>query len=160
MLHMVCHYSGLHNNEVTKGVYYSCLVHTEDPAEVVVLQLKESSESKLKGKFSALITFAIRFLEKKEEKCFEDFKSYVITFFELDSAVLIATSYRQVFNQISHEKKWDCVNFSPLLEVLGHFIGEESEAICCDYQEAVKAYYATRKLTETISRTDLTKMSH
>ena len=135
-------------------------LHTEDPAEVVVLQLKESSESKLKGKFSALITFTIRFLEKKEEKCFEDFKSYVITFFELDSAVLIATSYRQVFNLISHEKKWDCVNFSPLLEVLGHFIGEESEAICCDYQEAVKAYYATRKLTETISRTDLTKMSH
>ena len=133
--------------------------HAEDPADIVVLQLKESSESKIKGKFSALITFAIRFLEKKEEKCFEDFKSYVITFFELDSAVLMATSYRQVFNQIGHEKKWNYTNFSPLLEILGHFIGEESEAICSDYQEAVKAYYATQKLTETISRTDLSKMS-
>ena len=130
----------------------------DDPADVVVLQLKESSESKLKGKFSALITFAVRFLENKEEKCFLDFKTFVITFFELEPTILKATTYREVFNQIGHEKKWDYMNFLPLLEILGNFIGEESEPICSDYQEAVKAYYATKKLTETMSRTDLTKM--
>ena len=133
----------------------------DGPADVVVLRLKESSEYKLKVKFGALITFAIRILEKREEKCFEDFKSHVITVFSLDSAILEAKSYRQVFNQIGHEKKWDCVNYVPLLEILSHFIGEESEGMCSDYQHAVTAYhYATEKLTQTMSRTNLTKMCH
>ena len=133
---------------------------TDNPANIVILRLRESSESKLKGKFSALITFAIQELQKREEKHFEEFKTYVITYFEFDSTILKATTYHQVFNQIGHEKKWDYMNFLPLLEILRHFIGEESEAKCSDYQEAVKAYYATEELTKTMSRTDLTKMCH
>ena len=131
-----------------------------DSEDVVVLRLKESSESKLKGKFSALVTFAIHILETKKEKRFEEFKSYVITFFSLNLTILGATSYRQVFNQINHEKKWDYMNFIPLLEILRHFIGEETEEMCRDYHEVVKAYYATEKLTQTVSKNNLTKMCH
>jgi hypothetical protein len=134
----------------------SLLEKTED--DVVVLRLKESSESRLKGKFSALVTFAIRVLEKKGEQQFEDFKSYIVSYFSADRSVLEASNYRQVFDQISQENQWDFMHYSDLLEVLRHFISDEAEDKCCDYQHAVTAHYATGKLTETMSRKDLTKL--
>ena len=133
---------------------------TDNSENVVVLRLKESSESKLKGKFSALITFAIHILETTKGERFEEFKSYIITYFSLNSIILDATSYRRVFNQISHEKKWDYMNFIPLLEILGHFIQEETERMCHDYEEAVKGYYATEKCAAMVAKTNQTKMPH
>ena len=124
-----------------------------------MLRLKQSSESLLKGKFSVLITSAINILETKGKECFQDFKSYVIQFFSLDSSILAATGYREVFNLIAFEKKWDYMEFEPLLEILRYFIEDESKKMCSDYKDAVKAYYATKTLTENLSRTDLTKMT-
>ena len=125
-----------------------------------MLSLQESSESKLKGKFSELITFAIRILERRGEVFFKDFKSYVITYFSLDSKILEATGYRQVFDQISHENRWDYMNYFPLLEILNHFLPDEADEMCLDYQHAVNAYHATEKMTESLSRTDLAKLCH
>ena len=116
-----------------------------------MLKLKESSESKLKGKFAALITFATDTLETNGAS---NFQTHVISCFSLDDRILQATSYREVVNLIGQEKKWDYKKF-PLLDLLSHFIDEESSERCHDYQEAVTAYHATEKLAETISSHDL-----
>ena len=133
---------------------------TGDSEDVVVLRLEKSSESQLKGEFSALITFAIRVLERKGDGQFKEFKSYIITYFSLDSTILRATGYREVFDQISQEDKWNYLDFEPLFVILGHFIGKESEEMCSDYRDAIKAYYATKKLTKIMSETELTKRCH
>ena len=121
------------------------------------MRLEQSSECKLKGKFSHLINFAIGIFEKRGERYFKDFKTYIITFFSLDSNILVANSYRQVFDQVGSENKWD---YLPLLEILEHFIGQETEDRRTDYQHAVTAYHATEKLTETMSRSNQTRMHH
>ena len=131
---------------------------TENSADIVVLRLEQSNECKLKGKFSALITFAIRTLEEKGGSFFEEFKSYIIAYFPHNSVILRASKYRQIFDQICHENKWNYMTYLPLFEILKHFIGEESEDKRSDYQHAVTAYHTAKSLTETMSRTNLTKI--
>ena len=122
----------------------------------VVLRLKESSDSKLKGKFCSLITFA---LEAEGDKNFPNFKTFAISYFNLHERILEASTYRQVFNLIGQEKKWDYKNYTPLIEFLNQFLEHQSSDKCHDYEEAFAAYYhATRKLTETMLHNNLTKM--
>ena len=117
----------------------------------------ESSESKLKRNFSSLIYFSVKQIGKKEEVAFLDFRSYVIACFSLGDCILEAHDYRQVFDYIGHEKKWDYLNFDPLLELLEEFIDEETRERRREYENAVTAYYTTRRLSETMEKNDLTK---
>ena len=47
------------------------------------------------------------------------------------------------------------MNYLPLIEILSHFIKEESADMCSDYEHAVNA---TEKLTKTLSTSNLTRM--
>ena len=136
-----------------------CLLYIGSLEDAVVLKLKESSKSKLRGKFSALVAFAAETLDKKG-KDFQNFKTYVITYFSLGRHILNATNYREVFNIIGQENKWDYLNYFPLLELLNQFIKDESREMCDNYQHAVTAHLATERITETMSSHNLTKMCH
>ena len=126
-----------------------------------MLRLKESSESKLKGKFCSLITFAVDTLEAEGDENFPKFKTFAISYFDLQERILETSTYRQVFDLIGQEKKWDYKNYTPLMAFLDQFLEHKSSARCHDYQEAFTAYnHATKKLTETMSHNNLTKMCH
>ena len=133
----------------------SFTVHIHAGEEVVMLRLIESSESNLKRKFASLVYFSVKELEKKRDVNFLDFQTYVIYCFSLGDHVLELTNYREVFNIIGHERKWDSMNYFPLLELLKEFIDHETEEKRHEYQEAVSAYYATRRLSETMSKNNL-----
>lgn len=118
----------------------------------MLLRLMDSNETKLRRKFASLIYFSVSELEKKREIKFLNFRTYVISFFSLGDYILEADNYRQVFDFIGHEKKWDYMNFFPLLELLEEFVGDETRERCREYECAVNAYFTTKRLSETMSK--------
>jgi hypothetical protein len=126
--------------------------------DVVILRLMDKSESKLQRKFASLVYFAVDEIERKSEVKFMNFRTYVITTFVLGDCVLEANCYRQVFDYMGQEKKWDYMNFSPLLELLEEFIDDETRERRYEYLDAFNAFSVTKKITETMSKRDLTKM--